>query len=103
VNDINFRSHKTPCKGPKEPLFLARNGSEDPERSLRRLVNFFYHCSAVSKISISQRRNGAHYEIWEVELYKPNDSEWLAQHKRALLAHVAQDFGQSHVTDIVLR
>ncbi len=103
VNDINFRSHSTPLRAPKLAKFLDANGSEDVERSFRRLVNFFYHCGAVCTIKTSQKRNGKNYATWEIELYTPNDPDWLEQHKLALLEHVTTKFGCGHVTAIVVR
>ncbi len=103
VNDINFRSHSTPLSEPKPWQFLAANGGEDVERSLRRLVNFFYHCGAVCALKTSQKRNGKNYATWEIELYAPNPPEWLGQCKLALIEHIATNFGCPHVTDVIVR
>jgi superfamily II DNA or RNA helicase len=103
VNDINFRLHSTPLKSPKPGRFLGANAGENVERSLRRLVNFFYHCGAVCMIKTSQKRNGKNYGTWEIELYASNDPRWLEEHKVALLEHIAADLGAPHVTDIVIR
>ena len=103
VNDINFRSHTSPLSSPKPAQFLGANAGEDVERSLRRLVNFFYHCGAVCAIRTSQRRNGKHYSTWEIELYAPNDPSWLGQHEVALIQHIATQFGCEHVTAVVVR
>lgn len=103
VNDIDFRPHKTPLNGPKPPTFLSGNRGEDAERSIRRLVNFFYHCGAVCEVKISQRKNGKNHSTWEIILYRPNNPDWLLQHKEELISHIAQDLGCNQVEDIVIR
>ena len=103
VNDINFRSNRTPLCAPKPPNFLPCNPGEQAERALRRLVNFFYHCGAVREISIHQRRNGKNFSTWDIALFEGNDSSWLLAHKEALLTHIHDNFCLSHVTDITVR
>lgn len=48
----------------------------------------------------SRWRESRPQTTWEIELYAGNDPKWLNQHKRALLAHIQDDFGCPHVTSI---
>lgn len=100
INEINFKNHITQLRGPKSPHFLPRQGQEDVRRSLRRLVNFFYHCQAVCNVGIHARRSGKYYSVWEVELFTGNDPEWLLNYKAQLLAHIQKEFDCPHVQDI---
>lgn len=101
---INFRLQKTPLSAPAGELdfSLLRGADTDPMRSLRRLVNFFYRCEAVSEIMTSERRNGSHYDVWEIHLYAGNDPAWLEAHKQNLVQHVQRDLGCPHLRDIVI-
>ncbi|MDP2795920.1 MAG: helicase-related protein [Methanoregula sp.] len=102
---INFRDvHKSKLPQPKalETLIqkrLSRDKNEDAEFTLRRLINFFYNCAAVSDIQISQRSNGSHYYVWKVEMYQGNKAEWLLAEKDKLIDYL-HDCGFDQVTDI---
>lgn len=105
VNAINFLRQGTPLTTPKDPSrhpFLPRQPSEDAERALRRLVNFFYHCGAVCGIKTHKRASGRNYANWEVQLYRGNNPEWLLKHHDALVEHVAEQFGEPQVEQIMV-
>jgi len=100
VNERNFRLTATELRGPVELDLLGRAGREDVKQSLRRLVNSFYCCQAVSEVRMHERSGNRFYSHWEIELYSGNDPEWLNQHKDALLKHIQDGFGCAHVADI---
>jgi hypothetical protein len=79
---------------------LGRSGKEDVKQSLLRLVNCFYRCRAVSEVRLHTRSHGQFYSTWKIELYAGNDPKWLNQHKRALLAHIQDEFDCPHVAGI---
>ena len=105
TNRINFRDlHTSSLSQPKtlETLIqkgIGRDKNENAEYTLRRLINFFYHCAAVSDTQISQRSNGDHYSSWKVELYQGNNVEWLLAEKDRLIDYL-HDCGFDQVTDI---
>jgi len=98
VNEINFRQTKTQLAGPKDLVLLPPIG--DVDRSLRRIVNAFYHCGAVCAIRLHQRRNGTHYYDWEIELYEGNEPKWLNECESALLGYVRDQLGYAHVKSV---
>ena len=100
INEINFLQTATQLRGPKELELLPRSGREDIERSLRRLVNCFYHCKAVCDIRMHKRKSGRFYSKWEIELFEGNDPKWLKSHKDDLLSHIQANYGCEHVTSI---
>ncbi len=100
INEMNFRYNETTLTSARDLTLLPRNGSEDVKRSITRLVNFFYCCQAVCKVVIHERSSGSCYSLWRIELYPGNEPEWLLAHKEALVKHIREDFGYSHVTDL---
>lgn len=101
INEINFRDkHNSPLTITKELELFKRNKNEDPEHSLKRIVNFFYHCQAVVRINKSERSNGKFYKIWVVELYSGNNPDWLNQYKEKLIKYIHNDLKCVQVTDI---
>lgn len=105
TDKINFRDvHRSKLKEPKNldtiiQKRIGRYNKEDAEYSLRRIINFFYHCAAVSNISIHKRSNGANYSHWKVELYQGNNVDWLLNEKEKLLNYL-HDCGFTQVEDI---
>jgi superfamily II DNA or RNA helicase len=100
LNELNFLQTATLLPAPCDLELLERSGREDVKQSITRLVNYFYRCRAVSHVRMHKRQAGTFYSTWEIELYAGNDPKWLNQHKRALLAHVQDEFGCPHVTSI---
>ena len=100
INELNFLQTATLLPAPIELELLARSGKEDVEQSLTRLVNYFYRCRAVSRVRMHKRSTGQFYSTWKIELYSGNDPRWLNQHKRALLAHIQDEYNCPHVTNI---
>jgi hypothetical protein len=92
-NDIDFKIHSTQLSSsPNKLELLPRNGNEDTERSLRRLVNFFYKCQAVSQIQKFKPRSVYKDSSLKIELYAGNDPEWLLRHKTELIEHIQTEF-----------
>jgi hypothetical protein len=102
LNELNFLQTTTLLPAPCELELFARSGREDIKQSITRLVNYFYRCRAVSHVRMHKRSGSKFYSTWEIELYAGNDPRWLNQHKRALLAHVQEDFDCPHVKNIKL-
>lgn len=100
INELNFLQTATLLPGTEEIELLTRSGKEEVKRSITRLVNYFYRCRAVSEIRMHKKSSGQFYSTWEIELYPKNDPKWLNQHKRALLAHIQDEFDCPHVTGI---
>jgi hypothetical protein len=100
LNELNFQQTATLLPGPCELDLLERAGREEVRQSITRLVNYFYRCRAVSHVGMHRRASGTFYSTWMIELFTGNDPTWLSQHKRALLAHVQEEFGCEHVTDV---
>ncbi len=100
INAINFRNYHTLLPSPKVLDFPKGNHAEDVNRSITRLVNFFYHCQAVCRVTLHKRRSGRCYSCWEIELYSGNNPDWLVEHKQVLLKYIREDLGWDHVTDL---
>ena len=100
TNELNFLQTATALTGAPELDCLARSGREDVKQSIMRLVNYFYRCRAVCEVRIHERSSGRFYRTWEIELYAGNNPKWLSQHKKALLAHIHEDFHCPQVTGI---
>jgi hypothetical protein len=93
ISEINFRNHCTLETAPPAafpdlslPTIGYADEKEHWERFLRRSINFFYRCAAVSEITIKSR--GQYFWHWEVDLYQGNDPAWLTPHLPALLKDI---------------
>jgi len=102
VNEVSFRRTATLVSRCPEIHFLSRHGSEDLQRSLTRVINFFYRCRAVARTYMHTRRNGQFYSHWQIELYEGNNPDWLIKHKRALLSYIRDECGFRHVRNITI-
>ncbi|MCY2962573.1 MAG: DEAD/DEAH box helicase family protein [Planctomycetota bacterium] len=100
INEVNFRISASTLRAPRELELLPREGREETQRTITRLVNYFYRCKAACRVLIHTRRSGQHYADWKIELYSGNDPKWLSRHKRALLEHVQETLGCDHVESI---
>jgi superfamily II DNA or RNA helicase len=101
IDELNFRYHVTQLRQPKAELNLKLpHSGREITRSITRIVNFFYHCKAVSNFTWHKRRNGRCYSVWEIELYAGNDPEWLIQHKEDLLEFIRKELHSPHVEDL---
>jgi len=104
-NEIDFRSHKTPLKSPKEFnlsefLPLTLKDQDINTQSLTRIINFFYNCSAVSHIKWNQINRTKYYKVWEICLYFGNDPQWLISNNAKLLELIHKQLGCPRVEDI---
>ncbi len=110
INEIDFRVNRTQLREPKMlNLLLPRQElgisiEKDvviSTNSIKRIVNFFYHCKAVYNINChGQGRYGKYYSTWEVSLYAGNNPEWLLQHKQELLNFIQYQIGYTYIEDI---
>lgn len=103
--EIDFRGTETLLSKPKEiKLFELRYGDVN---TLRRIVNFFYHCNACYGLYWHQLKegeqkyiNGKNSYIWEIKLHKGNNPEWLLQHKSGLLEFIQTRLCYFHIVDL---
>ena len=70
------------------------------ETCLKRTINFFYRCQAVSSIDLSIRKDGDYYKKWLINLYPANNTKWLEKHNQELLRYVRQELEQKQVKKI---
>ncbi len=104
INEINFRIYKTPLPSPKERLeFFNLSNSEYWDWELRRIVNFFYHCQAVSSLKIDDRPRSKHRYHWEIHLYEGNPSEWLNAHKAKLVDFIRNSWGYDLLKKLTIK
>ncbi len=107
IHEINFRFNHTQLASPKKldlmNRYIKRNGEEEEVNySLTRVINFFFHCKAVYKITRHIRSSGKYYSTWQVELYAGNNPQWLLKHKAALIQHIQTEFNCPQVKDIII-
>lgn len=90
---ISFRGPRTALsRGPEAPPDVRVPASADAanaeawERFLRRILNFFYQCAAVGKVTIGGRGDG--YYNWTVALRSDNSPAWFEPHLAELFRRV---------------
>ncbi|MDQ3848797.1 MAG: HNH endonuclease, partial [Thermoproteota archaeon] len=91
ISTLNFQIHKNqsvnsaPLTFPdfEMPHWKVAKDAEQWKRFLRRSINFFYQCSAVSSVMIGGK--GKNYYEWHITLYEGNDPRWLKPHLKPLL------------------
>jgi len=94
INEINFRIYKTPLLSPKKNLELfSLSNSEYRCWVLKRIVNFFYHCQAVSEIKMNERPRSRYRYNWEIKLYEGNNPEWLGKHEKQIIDFIHNELG----------
>ncbi|MCB0195749.1 MAG: DEAD/DEAH box helicase family protein [Anaerolineae bacterium] len=104
INEINFRVYKTPLSSSKACLELFDlSKSEYMEWMLQRIVNFFYHCQAVSSLKIDDRPRSKHRRHWEIHLYPGNHPEWLQAHKDELINFIHTTWGYALLEELTIR
>jgi ATP-dependent helicase IRC3 len=91
-NEINFRDiYKSNLQQTKDLKLISRTTRELPQCTLRRTINFFYHCKAVSDIKFHRRSSGRYYSEWVIELFLGNNVEWLRIYEKGLLQYIQGD------------
>jgi len=100
INGINFRSSSSPLKNPKELHLYPVSGNEPKLCTLRRTINMFYHCHAVSNIKANFRKNGKYYSTWEIELNESINPEWLTKRKTGLIDYIQESLGFDKVMNV---
>jgi hypothetical protein len=101
VNELNFRVYKTPLKSPKSDIELfGLSNAETYGEVMRRIVNMFYHCQAVSDIKWDYRPRSAYRYNWEIHLYEGNNSEWLKVHLDRFVKFINNDLKYQNLKEI---
>ncbi len=103
INEINFRLQRTKLTQPKHLELFDLDEAEPFELTLRRIVNFFYHCKAVLAIELSNDGRSRYAKTWEIELYPGNHPEWLAQHESELVGFVRERLGYEKLQHFVIK
>jgi len=81
LHNFNISQFELPVIGEaREPQYW--------ESYIRRVINFFYRCSAVQKVEIGKR--GHSYYHWKVELRVGNAPSWLEPHIESLFKGICQ-------------
>jgi superfamily II DNA or RNA helicase len=102
INEIDFRTNITPLNRPKEAFILYDSVySDNMQNAIRRIINVFYHCSAVYELRMHERSNGYFYKNWEIILYSGNNPQWLLKFKQNLLQYIRST--HPHVEDITIK
>ncbi|WP_230968151.1 DEAD/DEAH box helicase family protein [Nostoc sp. WHI] len=79
-HEIDFRCNTTKLITQQNLDLSFISDREKPINTLTRVVNFFYHCKAVSKIDWE-----VYTYTYNIYLYPSNNPEWLLRHKAELL------------------
>ena len=99
---IDFRENTSPLYSSKRVLKTYDPlKDERVDSSIRRIINMFYHCSAVYSINYHPRKNGQFYYTWEIVLYAGNDPTWLEHFVQELLEYIKNHY--EHVKHINIR
>jgi superfamily II DNA or RNA helicase len=97
---ISFLNNKTPLDKPMEFQCVNSNANEDADCSVKRIINLFYRCNAVSNIQFHQRKNGKYYYEWIIHLHEGNPVQWILTYKKQIIDYINHDLGLDHVKDI---
>lgn len=105
---IDFRIASTFLLNSKELNLLGINDRDintfhKIKAAIQREVNFFYNCSAVYDIKMSQKSNGRYYETYEIILNQGNNPDWLIKNKEILLEYIRKYLKKGQVNDIIIR
>jgi len=97
IEKINFRDPQTDLTEPLHNFDISRfelpviGEAKEPEfweNYIRRVINFFYKCGAVQKVTIGRR--GDNYYHWKVELRVGNDPLWFKPHIETMFNGICQ-------------
>ncbi|WP_437320717.1 DEAD/DEAH box helicase family protein [Sorangium sp. So ce385] len=92
LEELSFRRDRTPLTAPGPSHPVQPPGLRDAsnldawERFLRRKINFFYQCAAVTEVQVTQR--GSPSERWQIWLATGNDARWLKPYLKSLLREI---------------
>jgi hypothetical protein len=100
-DEIDFRRTESPLDEPKEELRLfEKSKSESNVCVLKRIINFFYHCHAVSEIN---EKTAKRLDVTlEIYLHRGNNPAWLRNHKKRLMKYVQLNLGRKDIKDIII-
>ena len=108
TNHIDFRVHKSELLEAPADFVSIEPGAYDDRYTrsyslricIRRTVNFFYRCQALSSVELHIRKDRKYYKEWVINLYQGNNPKWLKQHNKKLLSYIQQDLEQNPVKKI---
>jgi hypothetical protein len=104
INEIDFRTHKTPLEFPQERFEIKRlSTTESIEHIIKRGVNFFYYCQAVKEMKYSFIPLHQHYRDWEIILHQNNNPEWLMKHKATIENFITRELKYSLLLNLVIK
>ncbi|GHT91324.1 hypothetical protein FACS1894140_1700 [Spirochaetia bacterium] len=103
VNDIDYRVNTCPMHKPKAILDLYDfSGSDEPENAIARIVNQFYHCSALRELKYNKRSSGKNYAVWEIILFSGNQIAWLEKYTENILEYIHNKLGYIQVEKLIV-
>ena len=84
------RENTSPLRNPKQTLKTYKAHDDDVfDKSIKRVVNMFYHCAAVHSVETYSQDNGDRLEI---VLYPGNNPEWLKPFEQELLEYAKEHY-----------
>ncbi|WP_192881709.1 DEAD/DEAH box helicase family protein [Nostoc sp. CENA543] len=89
-HEISFLCKQTKLSSPKKLDLSRPYTGQSATRIITRLVNIFYHCKAVYKVSWHVLTY-----TYSIELYPGNNPEWLRKHRAELLNFIQKKLGGS--------
>jgi len=113
MSEIDFRNTVSPLDGPKEDLRLFERHNYEPiECILKRIINFFYHCQAVSNIyerslQPENKRSGKKVDrlntTFVIELYNGNNPTWLNKYKNQIIKYLRDELGRKDIKELSIK
>ncbi|BAY63037.1 type III restriction enzyme res subunit [Calothrix brevissima NIES-22] len=98
-HEIDFRINSTQLQRPKLLNLSLSQKDCNPTEVITRIVNFFYHCKAISQVSWHEMENDKSDSFVTIQLNTGNNPEWLLQHKVEIIHFIKNELGY-HVQDI---
>lgn len=94
---ISFLENKTKLKKPslelpsmKDIYYMEKHSDVSNldlwKKILKRQINFFYQCNAVTSVEIGKR--GYNLRNWEIKMYNENDPNWIKSHLNYLAKEI---------------
>lgn len=100
-NEIDFFHYKSTLLAQPKLLSLSVPQKDcEPTQVITRVVNFFYHCKAVSQIIWHEMKNNKSCCIVEIQLNPYNNPEWLLQHKAKIIHFIKNELGHKLQYDL---
>lgn len=104
IHEINFRVFRSQLSKPKEKLeWNSPSNAEYETEVIKRTINIFYHCQALSEIKFGSRSNSKYYSVWEICLFEGNNPEWLAKHTKEIVSYLRENFNYVGLKKIIIK